>query len=368
MRRLVSLVCVAAVTAALVGAATIAGARVRKCQGKRVTISGTSASERLKGTPGRDVIAGLGGNDVILGRTGADRICAGGGNDFVRAGGGDDLVQGHLGADILAGDAGHDVVEAGSGRDSVYGGEGKDTLRAGGGNGVLYGNQGNDRLFGGDGFDTLLGQQGNDALDGGAGSFDVASYLFAENPDGVSASLASGTATGEGEDTLARIESLQGSLQDDELVGGPTFNVFYPMEGDDSVVSSGAPDLVSYVFSDRRVVVDLLFGTATGEGADSLVDLSSAQGSNFGDQISGNLAENSLFGEKGGDTLSGSLADDLLDGGGGTDTGDGGLQGPEGDRCISIENPTDCEITEGSGSQQASVIEQLLETLDPILP
>ena len=369
MKRLVSLVAVTAVFAAVVGSAGVSSAAVRKCLGKRATIVGTGRNDRLRGTPRADVIVGLGGHDVILGRTGADLICAGGGNDFVRAGGGNDRIQGHLGADTLAGDEGADVVAGGSGRDLLYGGDGNDTMRAGGGpSSVMYGNRGNDRLFGGEGFDTLLGLDGNDALDGGGGNFDVASYLFAQNPEGVSASLTNGTASGEGEDTLVGIESLQGSNQGDELVGDAQFNVFYPMEGDDAVFGGAGRDLVSFVFSDRGVTADTFFGQATGEGADSLVSVSDLQGSEFADTLTGDLVGNRLFGEEGNDTLSGSAADDLLDGGPGTDSGDGGLNGPEGDRCFSIENRVDCEITDGGGGAQPSPLDQLLGLLGELLP
>ncbi|HWC31806.1 MAG TPA: calcium-binding protein [Actinomycetota bacterium] len=368
-KRLVSVIAATSVVAWIVLSPGAAGAARPKCKGKRATIVGTNRSERIVGTPRRDVIVAKGGRDVILARNRADLICAGPGNDFVRAGGGNDAVYGQLGADILAGDAGADVIAGAAGAELLYGGDGNDTMRAGtGASSVMYGNRGNDRMFGGDGFDTLLGLEGNDRLHGGPGNFDVASFLFADNPDGVSANIADGTATGEGDDTLVGIESLQGSGGPDVLVGDAQFNVFYPMEGDDSVFGGPGGDLVSFIFAPRAVTADVFFGQATGEGTDSLVSISDFQGSRFGDTLTGDPFENQLFGEAGNDTLSGGASDDLLDGAEGTDTGDGGLPGPEGDRCFSIEHPTNCEITERrGGARQLSVLEELLGRVERLL-
>ena len=378
-RRLVRRTLAAAIplaVAASLALPEIAAARPQKCLGKRATITGTPAADRISGTRGTDVIDGLGGNDIILGHTGKDRICGSAGDDFVRAGGAEDVVDGGVGNDTVAGDLENDSVRGGAGNDIVYGGRGNDVLRAGTGEAsIMFGNQGRDRLAGGDGFDTLLGLAGNDVIDGGPGRFDIASFLFSDNPDGVIADLEADTATGEGEDLIPRIETLEGSRFGDQLFGDAEINVFYPHAGDDNVVGAGGNDVLSFAFSDNGVTAEMFPGTATGEGEDTFSGIRTLQGSERPDNFTGDLLDNVLDGEQGNDTLAGSAGDDVLNGGTGTDTGDGGLQ-VQGDRCISIEEPTDCEIGGGGGGGGGGTplddllaeIEQTLEDLQEMLP
>jgi uncharacterized delta-60 repeat protein len=66
--------------------------RVR-CLGKRATIVGTAAAEKIVGTPGRDVIAALGGADQVRALGGNDLICGGKGRDSLFGGGGRDKIR-----------------------------------------------------------------------------------------------------------------------------------------------------------------------------------------------------------------------------------------------------------------------------------
>ncbi len=136
------------------------------------TIRGTEGADSLTGTPGDDI------------------ICAGGGADLVSGLGGNDLILG------------------GAGVDSLYGGDGDDTLRGEGDLDTLEGGAGNDALEGGAGNDSLRGGNGGDRIAGGGGS-DIADFTTAPAPMNVD--LATGTASGEGQDTLDGIETVQGS-------------------------------------------------------------------------------------------------------------------------------------------------------------
>jgi len=118
------------------------------CNGRRATITGTSANNNLKGTNGDDVIAGLGGNDTIQAGSGVDTICGGVGNDTLR---------GENGNDVLFGDSGNDTLQGENGNDTLFGGVGADFLR---------GDAGNDALFGGSGTpDSCRGDTGTDTAD-----------------------------------------------------------------------------------------------------------------------------------------------------------------------------------------------------------
>jgi hypothetical protein len=91
-----------------------------KCDGKRVTIRGTSHRDHIKGSRRRDVIAGLGGNDVIRALGGNDVVCGGAGRDRLFGGKGNDRLFGGRGADVLVG---------GPGKDRLRGGPANDTQR-----------------------------------------------------------------------------------------------------------------------------------------------------------------------------------------------------------------------------------------------
>jgi len=360
---------VAAFTVALVVVFLVppqaANAARPRCFGKRATIVGTARADVLKGTSRPDVIVGLEGNDLIKGLGGDDRICGGKGNDTLVGRGGDDLLAGEEGSDKLTGGGGaFDFLVGGPGGDRLNGGAGiadmasyfpapgpvKANLAAGTATGdgsdtltgvedvdgsrfddvitgnaasnFLFGEAGNDTLSGGDGdFDGLIGGDGDDSLDGGAGE-DFASFLFSSA--GVTVNLTTGTATGEGTDTLANIEDVEGSRHDDSLTGNAGPNVFWPALGNDTVDGSTGTDTVSYEFAQTSVTANLTTGTATGEGTDMLIGIENLNGSRLNDNLTGDAGPNVLHGLAGDDTLSGGDGDDTIIGGEGADTLDGG--------------------------------------------
>jgi uncharacterized delta-60 repeat protein len=128
-----------------------------RCAGKRATIVGTNASDRLKGTRRADVIVGLGGSDKITGLGGNDVICGGAGNDSLSGGSGADKVYGEDGSDSLSGGAGNDNLSGGAGNDKLSGGSGNDKLSGGSGKDKLSGGAGGDKLSGGSGKDSCAG-------------------------------------------------------------------------------------------------------------------------------------------------------------------------------------------------------------------
>jgi Ca2+-binding RTX toxin-like protein len=301
MRRAIPWIGVVVLVLAWCPTATAAQTRYT-CFGKKATIVGTSHADVLRGTPRKDVIAGLGGNDVIKGLGGADLLCGFSGNDRVLGGGGNDRISGDEGDDTLRGDAG---------------------------------------------FDVLVGWGGDDAIDGGD-DIDIASWFNA--PASVTANLETGIATGEGSDTLADVENLEGGAYDDSLTGDDGGNWLAPGPGNDTVDGgAGLVDVVSYFFSETAVSVDLTAGTATGQGTDTLTGIEGANGSNLDDTLIGDEGSNGLYGSAGDDTLSGGDGDDSLNGEAGDDSLDGGngtdiVKGGIGtDVCLNGEDITGCE-------------------------
>jgi Ca2+-binding RTX toxin-like protein len=133
------------------------------------------------------------------------------------------------------------TISGTSADDVLTGTAAADVICGRGGNDIVKGLGGNDILTGGSGWDKLYGGEGDDRLEGGIG-MDLASYNSSTAP--VSASLGSSTnsATGEGADTFASIENLQGSSKDDTLTGSAADNAITGGGGNDKVVGGAGAD------------------------------------------------------------------------------------------------------------------------------
>jgi Ca2+-binding RTX toxin-like protein len=148
------------------------------------TLTGSTAANVLDGRNGEDSIEGAAGDDILLGGgandPGGDNLSGGSGNDKLFGASGDDSLDGGEGDDEEHGGGGGDRVEGGDGSDSLEGGAGADDVDGGDGNDRLdgaarsfVGGDANDNLTGGPGRDFILGGRGNDRLDGGAGPDDL---------------------------------------------------------------------------------------------------------------------------------------------------------------------------------------------------
>jgi Ca2+-binding RTX toxin-like protein len=227
------------------------------------------------------------------------------------------------------------TIQGDVGDNTIYGTEGDDVIVADAGNDVVYALGGNDVVCGGPDIDAVNGGAGNDLLVGGDGAADQAQYWNA--PGAVIASLANGYADGAaGRDTLVAFERLVGSAYDDTLIGDAGSNSFIGLEGDDLIDGGPGVDSVKYNWRLDPVVVDLLSGTATGQGRDSLRAVESIVGTQSSDTISGDGFANTLSGLGGSDVIDGLDGNDVLEGGPDRDDLRGGygadkLFGEEGD-------------------------------------
>lgn len=214
------------------------------------------------------------------------------------------------------------------------------------GNDVLTGTAANDVICALEGNDVIKGQGGNDTLIGGPGSDKVD---YANATAGVTANLTTGTATGQGTDTLRDIEYIDGSPYADKLDGDANVNWLAGKAGNDSVYGQGGNDNVwggdgndtlgggdgndtitgglgvDIVKYGVAVSVDLTAGTATGQGTDSVKEIENVLGSTGADRLRGNSLVNNLQGGGGNDTLLGEGANDKLTGNDGNDSLTGGL-------------------------------------------
>jgi len=225
-------------------------------------------------------------------------------------------------------------------------GEGNDTLTS-----VewVVGSGFDDTITGDDGDNLFFLLGGDDTLDGG-GEAETGDFVFYEwSEAAVTVNLTAGTATGEGNDTLIGIEHVIGSTFDDVLTGSAGANYLVGLEGNDTLSGLGGDDgivgrdgddtidggagidWVDFEDAPGPVTADLVSGTATGDGSDTLVGIEDMLGSQNDDTLTGDSADNTIMGRDGDDVLDGATGTDTLDGGAGTDT------------CLNGEDLTDCE-------------------------
>jgi Ca2+-binding RTX toxin-like protein len=375
------------------------------------TIAGTPGSDELIGTTGADVICGGagedlivagGGRDIILGDDGADRVgfpevtsgvqvnlrqnlATGDGEDMVLS---VDEVTGSPGDDRLVGTdwinnfdgaGGDDTLAGDYGPDSLDGGPGSDTYisvtgpalvnlqvsRARGGferdddtlasvenatgtdrNDSLIGDAGPNVLYGGEaGLDHLSGGEGDDRLLGSDQGGGVA--YFADSLHPVRVDLAAGTATGEGQDLLGRIDTVVGSAYDDTFSGGSGSGAedlrFEGRAGNDrflpgihcgGYVGGAGIDEISFAAKPGAVRYDAKTGSLSDTSQDCqnrlqyVLEMEIVRGTSYGDLLSGGPVAETLLGGPGPDLISGRDGADLVVGAAGRDRLLGG-DGPD---------------------------------------
>jgi len=252
-------------------------------------------------------------NPVSVNLDGADNDGEAGEGD--NCGGVVDVLDGLPGDEEGDPEAGQDVenVQGGSGNDVLTGDDQANVLAGNAGNDTLSGNGGTDVLQGGDGDDTLDGGAGNDSLDGGAGT-DVIDF---GSGSAVNVNLSTGTASGQGNDTVTGAENVSGSPGGDVIRG---------TSGNDVLNGRGGADTIQALAGD-----DVVNG---GDGSDELgagAGNDRVSGGNGPDTIRGGGGSDRLNGGPANDTLMGGKGNDVLSGGAGRDDHRGG-RGT--DRCI----------------------------------
>ncbi len=243
--------------------------------------------------------------------------------------------------------AGEPATLVGTARsDDLVGTARRDVIAGGAGDDVINGRGGNDLICGGGDADELLGGDGNDLLRGDAdrrGSDVTGTFLVGD--------------------------VLLGGPGDDRLLGG--FD-------DRSAQTRQRPDTVSWADSPRGVVVDLVAGTASGLGDDTIPPSTrlGVQGSPYDDQITGSGRPDVIAGEAGDDQISaggggdrvfteratirtGTIDDDVVDAGSGPDlvssqAGQDRLQGGEGDDFVEAYSPAPTTVMAGAGDDDVA--------------
>ncbi len=188
------------------------------CAGQAATIVGTDGPDALVGTPGVDVISAGNGDDTIEALDGNDVICGGPGADTILAGAGDDSVYAGSDAFWIDGRGDHkvgDLVDPGPGNDII--------------DPVADARRSRD--------ETIP---------------DRVTYATSSTPVTVnlSAAAATGTAVGDGTDTIATAgpvgiigsqfaDTLNGSPRDDYIEGGGGGDTINGLGGNDVLWAEG---------------------------------------------------------------------------------------------------------------------------------
>lgn len=185
------------------------------------------------------------------------------------------------------GGAGSDTILGSQSSDYIAGDDGNDYLFGEGGDDWIMGGAGNDQLYGGAGIERLYGGLGHDYVDGGDGN----DYLYGGDIDNAYPEKNAGD------------DTLNGGAGDDTLDGGNDNDVLSGGMGNDSIMGGNGTDLVSYLYSNVGVTVNLQAGTAQGSAGDidTLKSIENVQGSNFNDDILGDSNSNILVGGAGSD-------------------------------------------------------------------
>jgi Ca2+-binding RTX toxin-like protein len=187
--------------------------------------------------PGRWLMADLGpGNDSLAVEGSLEAV------DFVRINGGD-------GNDTIHGGPEEDLIESGPGADHIYGGEGSDGLIGGlPGPTYIYGEGGGDLLAAGGGC-------AGGTLDGGPGEDDASFAETQAHPGTLYISLAQGWAWINAVKHCDKVrlprsdEDLEGSFDNDVLIGDSRDNVLIGQPGVDSFFGRGGNDVIVAVDS-----------------------------------------------------------------------------------------------------------------------
>ena len=209
-------------------------------------VDGSAYADVLYGTDQADTIFGEGGNDILVGHGGPDTLEGDDGDDTIDGQGGADELVGGNGDDVIRGYAGDDTLSGGPGADQLLGGADNDNVSGGAGNDKVYGDYGDDVVQGDQGADLLTGSLGNDDVYGGSLICNVdpcvdeddnpADLLWSDDLTGaLTVNLAAGTSLGEGSDTLHGIENVQGTSDNDTLIGDAGPNILNGGEGNDRI-------------------------------------------------------------------------------------------------------------------------------------
>ncbi|MBL4589953.1 MAG: type I secretion C-terminal target domain-containing protein [Alphaproteobacteria bacterium] len=120
-------------------------------------------------------------------------------------------------------------------------------------------------------------------------------------------------------DSSGETNILNGGAGDDQLFGAEGADLLDGGLDNDLINGGGGIDTVTFLSATGGVNVNLVNGTATGNGSDTLTSIENVEGTSFNDTIRGDGTDNVLNGNDGNDTIFGGSGNDTINGGAGDD-------------------------------------------------
>ena len=225
------------------------------------------------------------------------------------------------------GTGGGDLIVGRSRNDSLNGYDGNDTLDGSAGSDTMVGGAGNDTFYVDNAGDVIIEVRANGGIDMVISSVSYTLIGGIENLTLVGADAIN--CTGNLLENVIRGNgagnALRGGSGDDFLVGNGGDDTLIGGLGADTLDGGAGMDFVAYSAATSSVVVNLAEAATSGaDGADNLIGIENACGSNYDDALMGNVGNNVLNGLAGIDSLMGGAGNDTLDGGTRVDTLVGG--------------------------------------------
>jgi len=338
-------------------------------------LNGSSGSDTLNSGSISSSIFAFAGDDTIFGEDGDDIIDGGEGNDSIDGGAGQDTVTyassgAGVTVDLGAGTAtgyGNDTI---TNVEHVFGSDFDDVLIGDANNNALEGGLGDNDLQGMGGNDTLFGGAGSDLLDGGAGNDIINGFLgedtvtYASASAGVTVDLSTGTAMGDGTDTITNVENITGSTHNDILTGDANDNVLDGGLGDDVILGGLGNDTITDIqgnnFIDGGLGLDTMSYAAASSGVNVDLQINSANGSTISniENIIGSNLDDTITGDGRDNVIEGGAGNDVIDGGAGLDTAS--YASASAGVTVSLGSAGSLGIATGDGNDSLSSIENVI--------
>tara|TARA_X000001036_G_scaffold201534_1_gene189264 strand:+ start:579 stop:6959 length:6381 start_codon:yes stop_codon:yes gene_type:complete len=353
-------------------------------------IVGSNFGDQIFGSDARESFYGEGGDDILWGAGGNDRLRGGAGNDIYGYSSGHEYIEEESGSDTVQFFAGFVPQEV-----MIRGNILSFQNRVGS---IEFADINEIEFFQFEGYtpmnlttlisyenvnDTFVGTATSESFNGlgGTDTVDYSASDIAVRVDLDRSQFSGGFAEG---DTLISIENVIGSddaSQRDYLYGDDGVNELYGMAGADileggagtDILDGGADkDYARYTRSDAAVSINLETNVNTGGHAegDLLYSIEYVTGSQYGDNITGDGNNNSLFGEQGNDILNGGGGNDRIRGREGDDTLTGGSGADdfifETEGLTSVDTITDFNSVEGDTIEISDLLDNYDETTDAI--
>jgi hypothetical protein len=206
---------------------------VRTGSGGSNTLTGDATDNIFYGNGGNDILVGAGGNDTLNGGTATDTLTGGAGNDLLNGGAGNQdralFTDAVTSAAFALDGAGRLTITTSQGTDTLVGVERAEFAA------TNYALRIGNNLV--NNFTANIAPE----LYLGFGGIDTVTY---NNPLGVNANLATGTATNG--DRFYSIENLIGGIGGDTFTGDANVNLFRGRGGADTLTGNGGNDTFDY--------------------------------------------------------------------------------------------------------------------------